>query len=69
MKTAVGYTRCSTDEQGATRLPQQKLELENWARKNGFKLIDWYVDEGRSGADFAQRPAFYVNRPALILRM
>ncbi len=55
---AVGYVRCSTDEQGATSIPQQKEEILTWAGENGFTVVDWYSDEGKSGTDFLNRPAF-----------
>ncbi len=58
MKRAVGYVRCSTDEQGATSIPQQKLEIEQWAEKNEYAMIRWFVDEGKSGTSFERRPAF-----------
>ncbi len=58
MKRAVGYVRCSTDEQGATSIPQQKLEIERWAEKNSYAMIRWFVDEGKSGTSFERRPAF-----------
>src|SRR5947209_16750819 len=58
MKNAVGYVRCSTDEQGATSIPQQKLEIEKWAKVNQFEILSWFVDEGKSGTSFEKRPAF-----------
>ncbi len=58
MKIAVGYVRCSTDEQGATSIPQQKAEIERWAVANQFEIADWFSDEGRSGTGFDKRPAF-----------
>ncbi len=58
MKRAVGYVRCSTDEQGATSIPQQKTEIERWAEKNGYSILRWFIDEGKSGTSFERRPAF-----------
>ncbi len=57
-KTAVGYVRCSTDEQGATSIPQQKEEIERWAIANDFKIVEWFIDEGKSGTSFLARPGF-----------
>ncbi|MBI1804834.1 MAG: recombinase family protein [Ignavibacteriae bacterium] len=58
MKLAAGYVRCSTDEQGATSIPQQKAEIEKWALANQFQIVRWFEDEGRSGTSFEERPAF-----------
>ncbi len=55
---AVGYCRCSTDEQGSTSIPQQKEEIGKWAAVNGYKIVEWFVDEGRTGTNFVQRPGF-----------
>jgi DNA invertase Pin-like site-specific DNA recombinase len=57
-RIAVGYVRCSTDEQGATSIPQQKQELERWAAANDFEIVEWFVDEGKSGTSFLARPGF-----------
>ena len=58
MKIAVGYVRCSTDEQGATSIPQQKEEIERWSASRQIKVIEWFTDEGRSGTEFERRAAF-----------
>ncbi|MGH2568925.1 MAG: recombinase family protein, partial [Bacteroidota bacterium] len=58
VKIAVGYCRCSTDEQGATSIPQQKEEIERWAIANDFKIVEWFCDEGKSGTSFQARPGF-----------
>ena len=58
VKIAVGYVRCSTDEQGATSIPQQKEELAKFAKMNQYQIVKWFVDEGRSGTTFKKRPAF-----------
>jgi DNA invertase Pin-like site-specific DNA recombinase len=57
-KIAVGYCRCSTDEQSATSIPQQKEEIERWAVDNDFKIVEWICDEGKSGTSFLSRPGF-----------
>ena len=57
MKIAVGYVRCSTDMQDGS-IEQQKKAIEEWAKTHGYKVIDWYVDDGKSGTSFEQRPAF-----------
>jgi site-specific DNA recombinase len=57
-KIAVGYCRCSTDEQGATSIPQQKEEIERWAAADDFTIAEWFIDEGKSGTSFLSRPGF-----------
>lgn len=57
IKLAVGYTRCSTDMQDQS-IPSQKTELLKYAEENGFRIIGWYDDQGRSGVSFSKRPAF-----------
>src|SRR5271157_5731807 len=57
MKIAVGYLRCSTDMQDGS-IEQQKKAIEVWAKANAYKVIDWFVDDGKSGTSFEQRPAF-----------
>lgn len=54
---AVGYVRCSTDMQDGS-IQQQKDELSAWAGRNGLMIIRWYVDEGKSGTTFLERPGF-----------
>jgi len=54
---AVGYVRCSTDLQDGS-VGQQKDELSAWASSHNTDIIDWYVDEGKSGTSFDKRPSF-----------
>ncbi len=58
MKTAVGYVRCSTDMQAETSPEQQKQLILDWAGKNGFHLVEWFIDVGKSGTSFEKRPEF-----------
>lgn len=54
MKRAVAYMRVSTNEQAgedAFGLEAQKAEIIDYCKKNEIKIIDWFVDEGVSGAD------------------
>ena len=37
IKIAVGYVRCSTDEQGATSIPQQQDDLQKFAKANNYQ--------------------------------
>ena len=54
---AVGYIRCSTELQEDSP-EQQKKEILSFASQKGYNLIDWYVDFGKSGTTFEQRPEF-----------
>jgi DNA invertase Pin-like site-specific DNA recombinase len=57
IKVAVGYVRCSTDMQEES--PEQQIkEIERWANQNGFKVVRWYIDKGKSGTTFLKRPKF-----------
>lgn len=62
VKLAAGYVRCSTDEQGATSIPQQKEELVKFAKLNNYHIIKWFVDEGKSGTSFEKRSGFMVMK-------
>jgi len=46
---AVGYLRCSTDDQVDASIPAQKAAIEKWAADNGYRIVRWYIDEGISG--------------------
>lgn len=46
---AYGYCRYSSDLQNEASIEQQKSELEEYAKKNGFTIIKYYVDEAKSG--------------------
>ncbi|MGB2867267.1 MAG: recombinase family protein [Bacteroidota bacterium] len=56
-KFAVGYVRCSTDLQEDSP-EQQKKEILAFAETQGFSIIEWFVDFGKSGTTFDQRPEF-----------
>jgi site-specific DNA recombinase len=57
LKLAVGYMRCSTEMQEDSP-EQQKQEIERFAAQHGYQVLDWYVDFGKSGTTFEERPAF-----------
>lgn len=57
VKLAVGYVRCSTEMQ-ADSPEQQKKEILEFAHKNGYHVTEWFVDFGKSGTTFDQRPEF-----------
>src|SRR5262245_50069418 len=54
---AVGYVRCSTDQQDDSP-EQQKREILTYAEASGYQIADWFVDFGKSGTTFDQRPEF-----------
>lgn len=54
---AIAYCRCSTDMQEAS-IPEQKKSIQEYALKNGLEIIRWFDDEGRSGRNAEERPAF-----------
>ncbi len=59
MKNVIAYIRVSTDGQvGEDKygLEVQKQQIEEYCRKNEMNIIEWYADEGESGAK--QRPGF-----------
>lgn len=60
MKTAAGYVRVSTDDQGEYSPDSQIKLLREFAKKNGYILPDEYIfrDDGISGKDAKHRPAF-----------
>jgi len=60
-KKAVGYLRRSTKDQEAS-LDDQRTSISAYAKKNGYEVIDWYVDDGISGDDTHKRYAFLQMR-------
>ena len=54
---AVGYVRCSTEMQEDSPA-QQKKEIEAFAESHGYIINEWYVDFGKSGTTFDNRPEF-----------
>lgn len=60
MKNVVAYCRVSTDGQvGEDKfgIDSQKEQIKNYCAKNDMHIIEWFVDEGVSGAA--------IKRPAL----
>jgi hypothetical protein len=50
---AAGYLRVSTENQAAEDkfgIPEQKGNIERYAKTNGFEIVKWYSDPGVSGA-------------------
>lgn len=59
MKECVAYIRVSTEKQAEEGhgLESQRRDIENYCRKNGLLISDWYEDDGYTGSN--------MNRPAL----
>ena len=64
LKVAVGYVRCSTDQQEDSPDQQKKAVLE-FAAARGYRITEWYVDFGKSGTTFEQRGEFQRLRSAV----
>lgn len=54
---AIAYCRCSTDMQEAS-IPEQKKSIEKYAQEHHLEIIKYFEDEGRSGRNAEERPAF-----------
>jgi len=61
---AVGYVRCSTEQQDDSPEQQQKAIL-SFAETKGYDVQEWFTDFGKSGTTFDQRPAFQQLRQAV----
>lgn len=48
-KKAYGYCRYSSDLQNEKSIEQQKAELEEYARKNNIEIVNYYIDEAKTG--------------------
>ena len=46
---AYGYCRYSSDLQTEASIEQQKSEIEEYAKRNNIEIVDYYVDEAKSG--------------------
>lgn len=60
MKRAVGYIRVSTDAQASEDrfgIEAQKEQIMDYARRNDYEILEWFIDEGVSGVK-ESRPAF-----------
>lgn len=64
LKSAVGYVRCSTEMQEDSP-DQQKKEILAFAERTGYRIVDWFVDFGKSGTTFEQRPEFMKLQTAV----
>lgn len=60
MKRAVAYCRVSTEGQvGEDKfgIESQRDQIKEYCRNNGIEVVQWFIDEGVSGAE-KKRPAF-----------
>jgi site-specific DNA recombinase len=59
-KSAIGYTRVSTEQQAAEgiSLDAQRSRIQAWSEMTGAKLVAIHTDSGISGSRTANRPAF-----------
>ncbi len=60
MKSAIGYVRCSSDQQSESGLglEAQKQRIMAWAAMKGVEVVAWFVDDGVSaGLPLDKRPA------------
>lgn len=57
---AVGYLRCSTEEQAESGLglEAQRAEIAALAIRRGVTVVGWFTDAGISGATMGKRPEF-----------
>ena len=44
-----GYCRYSSHMQDEKSIEQQKMEIEEYAIRNGIKIVNYYIDEAKSG--------------------
>lgn len=55
---AVAYIRVSTEEQVSNdSLPTQKAKIEEYAHREGFEIVKWFVEEGKSAKTVKKRDA------------
>jgi len=53
------YCRVSTDSQRKKdTIETQKLLLADYADRQGWEILDWYIDDGITGTSIEDRPAF-----------
>ena len=58
MKTAIAYTRFSSDLQREESIEAQLRAINNYCEQNGFVLLATYADRGISGTTAEKRPEF-----------
>lgn len=56
-RPAVGYIRMSTDKQEDSPA-RQRRDIEELAKRLGYRILTWYEDHGLTGTESANRPEF-----------
>lgn len=67
VKSAIAYARFSSNNQREESIDAQKRQIDDYARKNGYKIIAYYFDHAKS-ATTDDRPEFqkmFRDIPAL----
>lgn len=54
---AAGYIRMSTDRQEDSP-ERQRVEINSLAKREGYRIVCWYEDHGKTGTKSANRPQF-----------
>lgn len=49
MKFGYGYARYSSRMQDEKSIEQQKMEIEEYAKKNDIQIVSYYIDEAKTG--------------------
>lgn len=59
LQDAVAYIRYSSHMQdGGVSVEYQMKEIEEYAEKNGYRIVEWYIDKAASGKEVAGRDEF-----------
>ena len=66
MIPAVAYYRMSTDRQEKS-IPAQREAVQAYAKKNGYRIVREYKDEGISGDDTERRAGFRKMLPTMAI--
>ena len=66
-RIAIGYIRCSTDQQAdsALGLEAQRFRIAAWSEANGYRLADVFTDAGLSGKWADNRPGLRAALEAM----
>lgn len=57
---AVAYLRMSGKKQD-TSIEQQREQIEKWATERGYRIIRWYIDEGKSGSKATEKRVAFLG--------
>ena len=59
---AIGYIRVSTAREEMISPEIQRAAIEDWARRNGRRIIEWIIDLDKSGRTFKRRVQEAIQR-------